>query len=337
MTTATTTRPVPKATPKPAYQYEPPTYLNEIIHEDDTDTIHVVFLFEDKGDSSFWSYIGTDSKGEVLFSNHGDGMYVQEEGASRWTQVVDGLPGLFFYLDQYEQSRIYVNNKKLRDIFVASTEGTSITVVNSASARLFKLAKDHWKESYEKYIVPKNIIVTTDGAIKGDFVGIGWLMVYEKKNIIVKGSAKDIFLPRGCRNPLNAELKAIEYSLRNVTQLLKYELLERGDELTVRSDSLTSIVLINHILNGEKFGQTDPFTIALAESICNKVRNLNVKFVWVKGHNGDLMNEACDRLAVSARRNKQYGVSEEVAALVTRNIIHDVQVELNESGFILNP
>jgi ribonuclease HI len=337
MTTTTTTRPVPKAAPKPTYQYEPPTYLDEIIHKADTDTIDVVFWFETIGDGSFWSYVGTDSEGKVLFSNHGDGMYVQEEGASRWTQVVDGLPELFSHLDQHEQSRIYVNNRKLREIFLASMEGTSITVVNSASVGLINLTQDYWDESHKKYLVRKNIIVTTDGAIKGDFTGIGWLMVYEKKNITVKGSAKDIYLPRGCRNPLNAELKAIEYSLRNVTQLLKYELLERGDELTVRSDSLTSIVLINHILNGEKFGQTDPFTIALAESICNKVRNLNVKFVWVKGHNGDLMNEACDRLAVSARRNKQYGVSEEVAALVTRNIIHDVQVELNESGFILNP
>ncbi len=46
----------------------------------------------------------------------------------------------------------------------------------------------------------------------------------------------------------------------------------------------------------------------LWEQLLNLCKNLEIKFVWVKGHAGHHYNEICDKLAVQAARSGKYVV-----------------------------
>ncbi len=81
-------------------------------------------------------------------------------------------------------------------------------------------------------------------------------------------------------------------------EALKYD----GCDVTVYSDSkyVVDAVEKRWVFGWEKKGFKDKKNPDLWQRFLKAYRRHNVKFVWVKGHDGNTENERCDRLAVAA-------------------------------------
>lgn len=66
----------------------------------------------------------------------------------------------------------------------------------------------------------------------------------------------------------------------------------------------------------------------LLARIEERTQGREVQFQWVRAHQGHVLNETADRLAVAARRNVEAGVSAETRARIVSNILSDMQVAL---------
>ena len=111
-------------------------------------------------------------------------------------------------------------------------------------------------------------------------------------------------------NPLAAELKAIEVAL-DLTADTK-------EPLRILCDSRPAIeTLHGHTSEGAK-------KVRFLNKLKRKMANRTVELVWVKGHAGDILNEGADRLAVSARRNRDSRVDRHTATHIGQNIVREV-------------
>jgi ribonuclease HI len=143
------------------------------------------------------------------------------------------------------------------------------------------------------------ITIYTDGSAKGNPGNGGYAAV------LFSGKFQKE-LSQGFRNTTNNRME-----LLSVIAALE-QLKKKPSQVTVYSDSkyVVDAVEKNWVFNWEKKGFVKKKNIDLWKRFLIIYRQHEVKFIWVKGHAGNPMNERCDQLAVKAAESDQLLVDE---------------------------
>jgi len=135
----------------------------------------------------------------------------------------------------------------------------------------------------------KKVTMYTDGACSKNPGPGGWGAVLIYGNVIKKISG---YSPETTNNIM--ELTAFIEAMRLLKEKCEVDLYTDSKYLT---DSAT-VWLNNWHKNGWKTsGKKDVKNISLWKEISDMINFHKVNFNWVKGHDGNLYNEECDRLA----------------------------------------
>ena len=141
------------------------------------------------------------------------------------------------------------------------------------------------------------VCVATDGSVRGKVTGFGWLASSGEYGLMgFRHSRKQI----GTKVVLVAELRAITKAVQKF----------RGREITMLSDSKLAIAMVKRWMAGEfvlpegyavyrENGKTPG--LVTAQRMIYAERD-NIDPLWVKGHQGDFLNEGADALARLASR-----------------------------------
>ena len=138
-----------------------------------------------------------------------------------------------------------------------------------------------------------NVEIYTDGACSGNPGAGGWasVLLYEQHKKEIYGNAKETTNNR-------MELTAVIEALKA---------LKRPCNVTLYSDSKYVVDSVNkdwvykwEANNWIKSDKKPALNVDLWKELLALLEIHRVKFVWIKGHNGNVYNERCDELAVSA-------------------------------------
>lgn len=126
---------------------------------------------------------------------------------------------------------------------------------------------------------------------------------------------------------LFAELKAAQMALENSQ-------FQRRD-IHLLMDSQKAIAVLRRLQAGEEVSGIaslpsgrDAFNLLNRLKVLISSRTHGLRVSWVKGHSGHPLNEAADRLALSYRRNHQFGFGAEECDRRTHEIAADICAEL---------
>lgn len=138
------------------------------------------------------------------------------------------------------------------------------------------------------------IYLYTDGAAKGN-PGRGGYGVVLKSGPHYKELSEGYRLTTNNRMELLAVIKGLE------------EIKNKGSQVIVVSDSKYVVEAVEKgwLWNWIKIGFKDKKNKDLWIRFVNIYRQHQVKFQWIKGHNGHLENERCDQLAVAASEKSE--------------------------------
>ena len=141
------------------------------------------------------------------------------------------------------------------------------------------------------------ITIYTDGAAKGNpgNGGYGTVLMYKNHR---KELSEGFRMTTNNRMELLAVIKGLE------------ELKVEGIPVTIYSDSkyVVDAVTKGWIWNWQKKGFKDKKNVDLWKKYIPLHLKYKPRFVWVKGHAGNVENECCDRLAVAAAESGQLQV-----------------------------
>ena len=138
-----------------------------------------------------------------------------------------------------------------------------------------------------------NVEIYTDGACSGNPGAGGWgaVLLYEQHKKELYGNAKETTNNR-------MELTAVIEALKA---------LKKPCNVTLYSDSKYVVDSVNkdwvyrwESNNWIKSDKKSALNVDLWKELLALLEIHSVKFVWVKGHNGNNYNERCDELAVNA-------------------------------------
>jgi ribonuclease HI len=143
------------------------------------------------------------------------------------------------------------------------------------------------------------ITIYTDGAAKGNPGpgGFGTVLLYNQHR---KELSEGFRLTTNNRMELLAVIRGLE------------ELKVQGIPVTIFSDSkyVVDSVEKGWIWSWQKKGFKDRKNVDLWKKYILLHMKYKPKFIWVKGHAGNSMNELCDQLAVAASEGKNLKVDE---------------------------
>jgi len=143
------------------------------------------------------------------------------------------------------------------------------------------------------------ITIYTDGAAKGNPGpgGFGTVLLYNQHR---KELSEGFRLTTNNRMELLAVIRGLE------------ELKVQGIPVTIYSDSkyVVDSVEKGWIWSWQKKGFKDRKNVDLWKKYILLHMKYKPKFIWVKGHAGNSMNELCDQLAVAASEGKNLKVDE---------------------------
>ncbi|MFT4128258.1 MAG: hypothetical protein QM662_18770 [Gordonia sp. (in: high G+C Gram-positive bacteria)] len=146
---------------------------------------------------------------------------------------------------------------------------------------------------------PGPIVIATDASARSGRPGIGIAYVTET------GEWRQDYLPAA--SVINiGELQAILLALTD----------RRERQITVLTDSRCAVDAITRGRDGQ--GK------AIVHRIREQMQGREVTVTWVRGHAGNPLNEAADRLARAARRNAAAGVADEVRYRIAANIVEEL-------------
>ena len=141
------------------------------------------------------------------------------------------------------------------------------------------------------------ITIYTDGAAKGNpgNGGYGTVLMYRNHR---KELSEGFRMTTNNRMELLAVIKGLE------------ELKVEGIPITIYSDSkyVVDAVTKGWIWNWQKKGFKDKKNVDLWKKYIPLHLKYKPRFVWVRGHAGNVENERCDRLAVAAAESGQLQV-----------------------------
>lgn len=134
-----------------------------------------------------------------------------------------------------------------------------------------------------------NITVYTDGAAKGNPGNGGYGIV------LISGKFRKE-VSEGYRLTTNNRMELL--SVIVALEMLK----QPGNNVTIYSDSkyVVDAVEKKWVFGWQKKGFKGKKNVDLWQRFLRVYPKHNVKFVWVKGHAGNVLNERCDQLAVAA-------------------------------------
>lgn len=151
--------------------------------------------------------------------------------------------------------------------------------------------------------------IYTDGAARGNPNGpggYGAVLQYRDKN----GALHERELSKGYKRTTNNRMEMM-------AAIAGLEALIRPCEVDLYSDSAYLVNAFNKnwidgwIKKNWKRGKNEPVkNVDLWKRLLEAKKNHNVKFIWVKGHNGHPQNERCDILATSAADGSELFVDE---------------------------
>ena len=145
--------------------------------------------------------------------------------------------------------------------------------------------------------MPETIIINTDGSCAGNPGPGGFAAVIEHPKhgeLVITGGD-----PKTTNNRM--ELSAVIEALKAVNSMMG----GNDARIVIRSDSKYVIDALNKNWvgnwkrNGWRTASKQPVkNIELWEKLLHEIKGHTIVWEWVKGHNGDPMNERCDHLAV---------------------------------------
>lgn len=154
-----------------------------------------------------------------------------------------------------------------------------------------------------------SIEIFTDGASRGNPGPGGYAAILNFKNHQKKIYA-GFRLTTNNRMELMAVIKALESLKTNNIAVLVY------------TDSKYIVDAVNKKWmfkwKNKNWTNANPDLWKILYTLYNKFKD--IKFVWIKGHNGNLNNEECDRLAVSAAGGSSLLVDEFYEKLKTKKL-----------------
>lgn len=143
------------------------------------------------------------------------------------------------------------------------------------------------------------IIIYTDGSAKGNPGPGGY-------GIVLMSGRHKKEVSKGFRNTTNNRMELL--SVIVALEMLKFD---RSD-VTIYSDSKYVVDAVNQgwLFGWQKKGFKKKKNVDLWRRFLLIYPKHNVKFIWVKGHAGDPLNERCDELAVLAAEKDNLNVDE---------------------------
>lgn len=133
--------------------------------------------------------------------------------------------------------------------------------------------------------------------------GLGWVLVTEDAPLV---GFQGLKVGTAHANSQHVELAAIKAAIKSaIDSRMNF------DHAVIYSDSQSALDLIAKAVDGYGRGRpshTEALHRELTRWISVEARIAKLHFRHVKGHNGAPGNEAADRLAVLARRNKEFGL-----------------------------
>ena len=136
--------------------------------------------------------------------------------------------------------------------------------------------------------------------------GCGWVLAYGNGADPVVGVYTAVSDHGGIRA---GELAAIRRGLQATLNL--HPVLRDGTgTLTVLTDSRAALDLLERSRTDETLSGEDTDSVHECRRILGSARGIDIRFEWVRGHDGHPLNEIADRLAVLARRNREMGIDD---------------------------
>lgn len=165
----------------------------------------------------------------------------------------------------------------------------------------------------------RSMVISTDASIAngGLVAGLGWVVADEHGTVLSCGQ-KTADVSR-CGDILTGELLAIRWGIQSLISRHPVPVEGQGT-VVVQSDSKAALRLLRIVGAGRQPSAFTTDQIKLAKKILDECGHMPVTFRWVKGHQGNEANEAADRLAVLARRNREFGVTTEVGTRMFRDL-----------------
>lgn len=200
----------------------------------------------------------------------------------------------------------------------AEMAGTTLAAVTPINSRTLTWAqRDELRGRHAQSNEP--VTVSSDASMgrQTKDAGMGFVIAWpEKAPFCGASTAKS-------PNILTAELLAIEMAVKEVVKTVYSRRL-----VQFHSDSQYAIDGITAAQKGAKPARMNSSQIAIVERIIQVSKHYNFTFTWVKGHNGDALNEIADRLAVGARRCKEMALAPEQRHTIFEQIREDVHVQM---------
>lgn len=168
-----------------------------------------------------------------------------------------------------------------------------------------------------------SLVLSTDASIAhgGKVAGLGWVISGTDGSVLSCGQRADTVAR--CGDILTGELLAIRWGLQSVISRHPVPAPEQGT-VTIESDSRDALRILRTLAAGRVPRTCTAEQLKLARKILDESAHMPVVYRWVKGHNGNTMNESADRLAVLARRNSEFGVTAEVSQKMFRDLREDL-------------
>jgi ribonuclease HI len=187
----------------------------------------------------------------------------------------------------------------LRDEIAVLIPGVSVERPRLSDERLVRAACEGLStDKPDKPAAPVGpVVVATDGSVRGKVTGYGWLASSGEYGLMGFPHCKKQIGPRVV---LVAELRAIAKAVEKL----------RGRDITVLSDSKLAVAMVKRWMVGDDVlpdGYTTyresgkPAGLVVAQQMIYAERE-RITPVWVKGHQGEPLNEGADALARLASR-----------------------------------
>lgn len=138
----------------------------------------------------------------------------------------------------------------------------------------------------------RNVEIYTDGACSGNPGMGGWGAI-----LVYNGREKEICGSEAQTTNNRMELTAVIKALKALKEPCSVTLTTDSKYVC---DAINQEWVYNWKRNGWRKADKKPaLNVDLWEELLALLEKHNVKFVWVKGHNGNAYNERCDKLAVN--------------------------------------